>query len=210
MKQLDVHRGFKLSVADFLRLLLLLGTLAVLLLSLPNKLYCPENRRIILILGLLGLWRYGWWFVHFVRSQIYARFVFPSLRQRAEALWELGWRPKQILYMLTTYREQRSTTEKVLESLLNEARSTGIPAKLFIGTYDPSDEQIITNYLRRHGEGLDITVLFIRQQLPGKRVSIGLVLRAISRHGVTDDDLVVFMYEIGIASCRERVVLSAL
>src|SRR5262249_13131898 len=135
MKQVDVHRGFRLSVADFVRLVLLLGTLAVLLISLPNNLYCPENRRIILIFGLLGLWRYGWWFVHFVRSQIYARFVFPPLRQQAEALWDSGWRPKQILYMLTTYQEKRSTTEKVLESLLDEVRSTRIPARLFFGTY---------------------------------------------------------------------------
>jgi glycosyltransferase Alg8 len=193
MKRVDVQRRFRLSPADLCRFLLLLGTLAALLLTLPNNLYCPENRRIIWVLGALGLWRYGWWFVHFVRSQIYARFVFPPLRRRAEALWESGWRPRRLLYMVTTFREVRDTTEKLMASLVREARDTGIPARVFFGTYDDLDEQIITTYVNRHAADLDFTVIFVRQRLPGKRISIGLVLRAMSRHGVTDDDLVVFM-----------------
>ncbi len=193
MKRVDTQRQFRMSLADLGRFLLLLGILAALLLFLPNNLYAPENARIIAVLGILGLWRYGWWFVHFVRSQIYARFVFPPLRRKAEALWESGWRPKRLLYMLTTFREVRSTTELLLESLIQEARSTGIPAVIFFGTADDLDEQIITAYVNRHAADLDMTVVFVRQQLPGKRIAIGLALRAMSRHGVTDDDLVVFM-----------------
>src|SRR5579883_1052316 len=136
MKQVDVQRRFQLRLADLGRLWLLAGTLAVLLLCLPNNLYCPANRRIILTLGVLGLWRYSWWLVHFVRSQIYARYIFPPLRRRAEALWQSGWRSKRVLYMITTFKEVRSTTEKLVEALLNEVRSTGIPARVFFGTGD--------------------------------------------------------------------------
>jgi glycosyltransferase Alg8 len=193
MKQVDVHRRFHLSLADLGRFLLLVGALVVLLLSLPNNLYCPANRRIILTLGVLGLWRYTWWLVHFVRSQIYARYVFPPLRQKAEALWESGWRPKRVLYMITTFKEVRSTTEKLVASLVDEVRTTGIPARVFFGTYDDLDEQIIATYLRRHARGIDLELVFVRQNLPGKRIAIGLVLRAMSRYGVRDDDLVVFM-----------------
>ncbi len=193
MKQVDVQRRFQLRLADLGRLWLLMGTLVVLLLCLPNNLYCPANRRIILTLGVLGLWRYSWWMVHFVRSQIYARYIFPPLRRWAEVLWQSGWRPKRVLYMITTFKEVRSTTEKLVEALLNEVRSTGIPARVFFGTGDDLDERIIATYLRRHARGIDLDMIFVRQNLPGKRIAIGLVLRAMSRYGVRDDDLVVFM-----------------
>jgi len=193
MKQLDVHRRFQWRGADLGRLLLLVGSLTVCLLYLPNHLYNPASRRIFITLGILGLWRYGWWFVHFVRSQIYARYVFPPLRQKAQALWDAGWRPKRILYMITTFREVQDTTERLIASLIHEVRATGIPARVFFGTYDDLDEQIITTYLKRHGEGVDLEVVFVRQNLPGKRIAIGLALRAMSRYGLNDDDLVVFM-----------------
>jgi glycosyltransferase Alg8 len=182
-----------MTLPDMVRLLLWLGCLTVMVLSLPNNLYCPQNRRIIITLGLLGSWRYAWWFVHFVRSQIYARFVFPPIRRQAETLWQSGWRPKRILYMITTFREVKDTTERLINSLITEVRDTGIPARVFFGTGDPSDEAIIRNYLRRHAQGLNIEMVFVRQNLPGKRIAIGLVLRAICRYGVTDDDICVFM-----------------
>ena len=193
MRQVDVQRKFRMSFGDLCRFLLMIGTFAVLMLYLPNSLFWPENRHIIVVLGFFGLWRYTWWFCHFVRSQIYARFVFPPIRQKAESLWESGWRPKRVLYMLTTYKEVRDTTERLMQSLINEVRSTGIPARIFFGTFDELDEQIITTYLRQHGQGVEITVLFVRQNLPGKRISIGLVLRAMSRYGINDDDVVAFM-----------------
>jgi len=193
MRQLDIQRRFHMSLPDALRLLLLLGALGVMLLYLPNNIFQPSTGRIILALGAIGLWRFGWWFTHFVRSQVYARVTFPRLRARAEQLWQSGWRPKRIFYMLTTFREVRETTERLLASILDESRRTAIPVKIFFGTFDPLDEQIVTTYLVRHTEGLDVTVTFVRQTVPGKRVSIGLALRAMSRHGVRDDDLVVFM-----------------
>ncbi len=124
MRQVDVQRSFRLTLADLCRLLLWLGFLSVLVLSLPNNLYSPQNRRIIIVLGLLGLWRYSWWAVHFVRSQVYARFVFPPIRRRAEELWQSGWRPKRILYMITTFREVKDTTERLMNSLITEVRDT--------------------------------------------------------------------------------------
>src|SRR5947208_12894604 len=136
MRQVDVQRNFRLNPADLCRLLLWLGFLSALVLTLPNNFYAPQNRRIIIVLGLLGLWRYSWWFVHFVRSQIYARYMFPPLRQKAQALWDAGWRPKRILYMITTFREVQDTTERLIASLINEVRATGIPARVFFGTYD--------------------------------------------------------------------------
>jgi mannuronan synthase len=193
MKRLDVQRRFQLTMADLGRLLLLVGFLSVGILNLPSDLWCAANQRILISLGVLGLWRYSWWFTHFVRSQVYARWVFPALRKRAEVLWGRNWRPRRMLYMITTFRERRETTEKLLESLIRECRDTGIPARVFFGTSDPHDEHIIERYVRRQASDLDLVVVFVRQNLPGKRVAMGLALRAMSRYGVSEDDLVAFM-----------------
>jgi glycosyltransferase Alg8 len=193
MKQVDIQRTFHLYAGDLIRLLLFMGALFLGILYLPNGVYSPECRRVLFTLALLGGWRYVWWLTHFVRSQIYARYVFPPMRQKAEALWGSGWRPRRLLYMITTFKEVPRTTEKLMESIVQECRTTGIPARIFFGTYDPGDEQVIETYLRRHSKDLDIVVFFVRQNMPGKRVAIGLALRAMSRFGVREDDLALFM-----------------
>lgn len=193
MRHLDVQRRFQFRFMDLVHVGLLVGTFAMLLVTIPNKFFAMENQRLIVALGILGLWRFSWWGVHFTRAEIYGRFWFPRLRRRAEALWSTGWRPKRVFYMLTTFREVPETTERLILSLIDETRTTGIPARIFFGTSEESDEKVITKCLRKHGEGVDIDVVFIRQNLPGKRIAIGLALRAMCRYGVSDDDICVFM-----------------
>ena len=135
----------------------------------------------------------GRWFTDFVRSQIYARSTFPHLRVKAESLWKSGSRQTNLLHVDDFPRGGAKPPNVCWRACWTRMRTTGIPAKIFFGTYEVADEQIVTTYLKRHAEGLDITVTFVRQTVPGKRVSIGLALRAMSRYGVTNDDLVLFM-----------------
>ncbi len=60
--------------------------LAALLLHAPMDLLDPENRPFIIVIGVIGIWRYGWAIVHFVRAQYYKRSFFPRLRRRADAV----------------------------------------------------------------------------------------------------------------------------
>lgn len=193
MKSLDVQRRFRFRLGDLGRLFLLVGFVGVALANVPNQIYDAATGRIVVTLGVLGVWRYGWWLTHLVRAQVYARFVFPRWRRKAERLWQEGWRPRRIFYMVTTFRERQETTKKVLASIVQECRSSGIPARIFFGTSDASDEEVIEAYLRRHAQDADIDLWFVRQNVPGKRVAIGLALRAMSRYGVADEDLVVFL-----------------
>ena len=63
---------------------------------LPNQLWDPDNREVIYIIGILGIWRYSWWFNHWMRALIYGNLVYPKRRDAAAALWESGWRPRHI------------------------------------------------------------------------------------------------------------------
>lgn len=187
-------RGWqKWNAVALFKIYLYFGVCFVCLSELPNTLWEPQTRTITFTLGLLGLWRYGWWFTHAVRASIYGTFVYPRLRARGEAEWARGWRPRHLHFMFTTFREHRDITEKVVRSICQEVAASGVPGTIWLGSGDAYDENVIANYLRQFAGHLDITLRIIRQNQPGKRLAIGLVLRAMNRGPVEADDLIVFM-----------------
>ena len=165
----------------------------LLLMNIPNSLWDPDLRHLTITLGGLGIWRYSWWFTHVVRSEFYQHRRFPAIRNKAEDVWQQGWRPRHVHFMMTTFKERRDTTELVMQSICREVRDSGIPTTLWLGSGDYSDEKIIMDYLRQHGSDLPLEFVMIRQNISGKRMAIGLVLRAMSRRGIHKDDLIVFM-----------------
>ena len=162
---------------------------------LPNSIWNPEAREFVYVIGILGVWRYSWWLNHWIRAMIYARISFPRQRARANAIWASGWRPKRIHFQMTTFREARSTAEAVVRSICREIKEAGIPGTIWIGSSEAEDERTLIEHFRLVGNelGVDLELRIIRQNQPGKRVAIALILRAMSRANLGHDDLVVFM-----------------
>ena len=94
---------------------------------------------------------------------------------------------------MTTFREHREISEAVIRALCSEFREAGVPATIWLGSSELEDEQKISRYLKLVGSDLDVTLRIIRQNQPGKRVAIALILRAMSRAGLGRDDIVMFM-----------------
>jgi len=159
----------------------------------PNPFWDPELKEFMYVIGLLGLWRYLWWFTHFARAKIYEKVAYPKMAAQARALWDSGWRPKHIHFQMTTFREHREISEAVIRGICNQIREAGVPATIWLGSSELADEVKIARHLEIVGADLDITLRIIRQNQPGKRIAIALILRAMSRAGVAEDDLVVFM-----------------
>ena len=168
------------------------GICAILLLSIENRLFDPATQRITFVLGALGAWRYSWWFTHFCRALIYEKRVYPRLKAKAEAVWAAGYRPRHVHFMMTTYKEERSITEAVVDAICAEIRSTGLPATIWLGSGDRYDEEVIHERLQFWGD-LPIDLICVRQNVSGKRAAIGLVLRAMNRYRIKNDDIIVFM-----------------
>ncbi|NHO63933.1 glycosyltransferase family 2 protein [Aestuariicella hydrocarbonica] len=186
-------REFKCSINQVIQLALLIFTIFFLLRFIPNRIWQDNTVQLAATLGIIGTWRYGWWLTHFIRAQIFGLFVYPRKKSLADKVWESGWRPKNLIFMMTTYKEDKSVTVRVLDSIFRESRCVDVPAKVFVGSGDIYDEKIIEEYIKVHGGGVDIEFIVIRQNKPGKRFAIGLALRAMSRYGVGGDDPVVFM-----------------
>ncbi len=171
----------------------LIGVLTAAMVFLPNKFFEPDLIQFTFVLGTLGMWRFGWWFTHAVRAEIFKRCVWPGLRRRADAVWQSGWRPGRLHIQMTTYYEEPAITRRVIGSILGQIRREGIPTTLWVGTGSSYDEEIITAFVRTHGADIDADLVFLRQNQPGKRMAIGMILRAMNRAGIRPDDLIIFM-----------------
>ncbi len=169
------------------------GGCLIAFLLLPGRLWNEANGDLLVILGLVGLWRYLWWLTHLVRANIYARWVFPRIRTSANAVWDGGWRPERVHILMTTFRERRDTAEAVVRALCSEIRSIGRPAIVWLGSAEAADEATIVRHFKLVGDDLDIDLRIIRQRQPGKRVALALLLRAIAREGLGSNDIVALM-----------------
>ncbi|MGV6859700.1 MAG: glycosyltransferase [bacterium] len=176
-----------------LHLYLYLAGMYFLLTRIPNNIWDSETQTLIIGLGIIGLWRWGWWSVHLVRSLIYRFIRFPAMRRKADQLWATGWRPPEVVYMMTTYKEDKDITRAVVQSIVDETRAIGVHGRLYIGTGDPFDEDVIDEFFQNLQGGVNLEVIYVRQLGKGKRGAIGTVLRAMSRHGLHPDSPVVFM-----------------
>ncbi len=174
----------------------LFGGIGWLLVNTSNRFFTPDTLHVTLVLGTLGMWRFGWWFTHAVRAEIYRRTRWPKKRAAADAVWQSGWRPRRLHIQMTTYYEEPAITKRVIGSILGQIRRERIPTTLYIGTGSSYDEMIIRDFVEKHAQDIpdDLAELvFLRQNQPGKRMAIGMILRSINRNGVDPDDLVIFM-----------------
>jgi len=183
----------KWTPGTLFKIALYLGACLTVILTIPNSIFDPEVQAITFTIGILGIWRYGWWFTHALRAQIYSRFVYSAMKKRCSDVWGSGWRPRHMHFMMTTYREHREITEMVVRSVIREIVASGVAGTIWLGSSDRYDEDIISDLLRREANHVDVTLRIIRQNVSGKRAAIGLVLRAMCRLPVRDDDLVCFM-----------------
>jgi len=190
-------RGFAKWTPVFLtNYLALWAAVMMIAVLMPNRFLTPEVRSITITLGTLGLWRFGWWFLHALRAEYYRRLKWPPMRRAASALWAGGWRPRRVHIQMTTYFEEPAITRAVIGSILQQVRRERVPVSLWIGTGSAYDELIIREYVETHAADLPpgmAELTFVRQNQPGKRMAIGLILRGMARRGVDPDDLVIFM-----------------
>lgn len=159
----------------------------------PNNFLNPDLLNVTFALGALGTWRFGWWFTHAVRAEIYSRVKWPAMRRRANEVWATGWRPGRLHIQMTTYYEEPAITRRVIGAIIGQIRREGIPTTLWIGTGSSYDEEIITDFVRTHAADVDAELVFLRQNQPGKRMAIGMIVRAINRSQIDPNDLVIFM-----------------
>ncbi len=187
------HRCFRLTLSGAVSVYIFIVIWFTIAQNVPNTLWTDETLNAMIFIGFLGVWRYGWWLTNLVRSLLFGRIYYPIMRQHADLIWERGWRPEHVHFLMTTYHERPATTYHYLDSIVRELQREGLSGTLWIGFGAEEDFNVIEKWRERHRGEMPLNIVMVKQNQPGKRMAIGVILRALSRHGVGRDDVAFLM-----------------
>jgi glycosyltransferase Alg8 len=154
-----------------------LMTLALLLF---HSTLTPISAQFAAVIGILAVWRYSWGLIHFCRSLIYRKIVFPDLRAQAEAGGK-DLMPPHVYLLLTSFRISSETSMRVYGAAIREAIACGIPATIVASIVEASDELLIKELFVSAQPPEDVKLQFVRIPGTGKRDGLGQGFRAKSR-----------------------------
>lgn len=162
---------------------------AVVLAALPGwawraKVLIRQEEGLILI-GVIGLWRYGWFVTHLVRGFFYTQFVYPSLRASAQSQRN-PW-PQRLYFLIPSYYEDPGVTARVVEAMAREIRALphiDVHAVATLGSDE--EEDLFRRLFLQHGHPPNLRMTYLRQS-KGKRHAMADALRVIGQ--IRSDDL---------------------
>jgi len=153
--------------------------LTAVVLNLPPAVLDPQSVQFVLILGLVGIWRYAWGAVHFVRSVIYRKIVFPRWRAQADALGDAAV-PPHVFLLVTSFRIDTETTRRVYRSVIEEAIRYGAPATIIASVVEMADQRMMKAVFHSIRPPSHIRLVCVRVAGTGKRDGLATAFRAVS------------------------------
>lgn len=166
-ESVPAHALFVLAVAAFAT-------------ALPSQAYAIIDTRTGLVIGAIGVWRYGWGLLHFVRGIVYRARVFPRLERAAAAA--AGGEAVPAYLLVTSFRIPTETTIEVYRAAFRAALAAPGHATVVASIVDVSDLRIIKKLFRAMvEEGDDVDLVILRIDGSGKRDALAYGFRAIAR-----------------------------
>ena len=153
----------------------------------------PLEHGALLAIGVFGIWRYGWQWLHFLRAWIYARFHFPGLRRHADAVAASGGFPSRVFVVVASYLEEPWVSVESFQSLMANLSELPCEATVIVAVGSDADEAVINGAYLSHPGRVHVELVFQRQS-QGKRIALGHALRAVARRYADEaDSVTVFM-----------------
>ena len=157
--------------------------------ALPNSAFTPGHKQFLLVIGTLGIWRYGLGILHFIRAMLFLHVSFPRARARAEALGAAGL-PSHAYFLVTSFRIDAHTTADVYRSVIAEAARCGRPATLVASIVELGDERLIKSLWQRLAPPASVQLRIVRIPGTGKRDGLAHGFRAIAADAPPRDAVV--------------------
>ncbi|MCA8892753.1 glycosyltransferase [Hyphomonas sp.] len=178
------------SISWFAYITAFLFLLAVTLSQSPVR----EVDHIVLPLGFLATWRYGWQLTHFLRAEHYRNTVFPRLRRQARTVAaDPSTLPEHIGVVVTSYQMSASENFGVYSSLFQELAAYGVPATVVASVTDDGDARLIHQIFDEAQLPGHIDLITQLQLGTGKRDAMAAALRALQRSNEAGDGIVILM-----------------
>ncbi|MEZ5826650.1 MAG: glycosyltransferase [Geminicoccaceae bacterium] len=175
--------------------------LAAVFLHAPDSLLDPNAREFVLIIGLVGLWRYSWGFVHFIRALIYKNRTFPRWRHYSDRLVKAAKQgdvdPEELFpeafLVITAFRIQGETVAAAIRSIVADARDYPARVTIVASVVEMADERLIKALFHRLEPPENMRLAVVRIAGSGKRDGLSTALRAVARMRPPLDSAVMVM-----------------
>jgi glycosyltransferase Alg8 len=165
--------------------------------------WATHRLEVLLTVGGIAFWRWGWFLLQNARAIVYRYWVFPRLRREAEqAVAEMGPVP-EVTVLATTYHEKPWITNAVFGSIFRELSTLkGLlrpPTIIVIGGCDQDDDDVRALFTKCCGEltPADPTQwppkLILGRGDKGKRLALGKGMEEISKLGLREDGVVIIL-----------------
>lgn len=175
-----------------------------LILSVPVETYAAGDR-VLVIVGVLGLFRYTWLAINVVRALWFSTFAFPSMRKQANRQFSRKPQNGRAFFLVTTYGTDPSVTIKVYHAIFAACAASPLAPRVVASLVHMSDQRLIRSI---HEQSVDKTVPleFVRIPGTGKRDALACGLAVIATHGLQPDDV---LFLVDGDSCVPTNLVSA-
>ena len=173
--------------------LIYLAVLALLVLAIPPGALGHVSDGLVVV-GVVGAWRYGWALVNYLRAVLYLRVAYPRLKARAFATHAALPVQGHAYFLITSYKIDSDTTRRVYQALFRAAAAARGGATIVASVVDTSDLRLI----RRIHALMDVPmdgVNLVIDQIPGtgKRDALARSLRLIGRQAPSRRDILLLV-----------------
>jgi mannuronan synthase len=152
----------------------------------PAAVWEPGTGAFIVILGVVGAWRYSWGAVHLVRSLWYRRRVFARSRRLVERLEAADPETAaellvpEVFLVVTSYRVPVETTVTAFSAAFAEAARYPNPVTVVASIVEMADQRLIKDVFRRTEPPAHVRLVLVRGRATGKRDALARALRAVA------------------------------
>ncbi len=173
-----------------------LAVIALLGLSLPAA-FIGDPRVVqhaIIVVGVLGAWRYSWALINFSRAITFRYFAYAKRKARAFRNYRESGVISHAYFMVTSYMVDQDTTLMVYRSIFRAAARAEGGATIVSSVVEGADERLIRKvYETMTIDMSSVKLVMDRIESNGKRDAMARALRILAKFSPTHHDIMVFV-----------------
>ncbi len=148
----------------------------------------------IVVLGVIGIWRYSWAAINFCRAGWYLWVAYPAMRAKAGIAYQQRTTAAHAFFLVTSYKIEPDVTTRVYQSIFAAAAQSAGGATVVASVVDGADLRLVRSVFALMRTDMS-SVRLIVDQVPGtgKRDALAKALRIITAQAPSWRDIVIFV-----------------
>jgi mannuronan synthase len=180
----------------FAHAIFLLSMMCLALLPPPSVVQSASGT--LLVIGVIGVWRYTWAAINFCRAALYINWAFPHLRARQTKVYDLLARNNHAYFLVTSFRIAPAISTRVYRSIFEAAYHAKGGATVVASIVNEADGRLIRQVfasvcLTASRPSGHVTLQIDKIAGTGKRDALATSLQSIAQLCPSSNDIVLLV-----------------